>query len=336
MKKLFKIGLTSFLLVTSFSTYSMQVNSGSITSFNCNISTYKYINNGTVYGINSVKVDVSSLTGSGTISAVNKDVSIKTGYFGYTGTILAGESCDIKANIFEGTATIEAPSITIIADEFKFNGTLSCDKNCNIYTKKSFDINSFKRRGRGTFKIIISSYEVKYFNQAELALTAYNYFYGRCTNLKEVDIDAKIKEIRAYAALNFIDEKAVFDNIKKNLEEKVNFHQQRLEEKRDIDSLYVFFAKWGISATGLLATYVLFVNEQTLTTTFKAEEGFIKLLSCITAAASTLPAIFSYSDFYNWKNPRHKEKYESLSLIISRIDHALAVERVPEEQIFNL
>lgn len=337
MKNQLKIGLIAAILsFIQFSAYSMQANFGYIASFDCTISTYKYVNNGTIYGMNSVKMDVSSLTGTGTISAAKSNVGIKTGYFGYSGTISAREACSIKAKTFEGTATIDAPYIYIDSDEFKFSGTLSCDKNCRIYSKKAFDTNTFKRVGKGTFAVIISPYDVRYFSKEGLSSISYNYFCSNCLNLNESEIDNKIKEIRTYAALNFIDDKSVLEDITKNLQTKADFHKARLEEHQDIDSLYVGLAKCGVTGAGIIVSYFAFKHEQALTTKFKADAGFIKIMSVIVAGVSTLPAAFSYSDFYNWRNPRHQEKYDGFSLIISRIEHALTTPRVVEEQIITL
>lgn len=337
MKNSSKIGLiVSILCFLQFSTYSMQVNLGYITSFNCDISTYIYRNEGTINGINNVKMHVSSLAGSGTISAHNKDVDIQTGSFDYTGTISAGGSCDIKANTFAGTATIEAPYITITSDEFKFSGTLSCDKKCVIYSKKDIDTDMFKRVGTGEFKVVISPYAVKHFSYEGLSSKSYNEFCSNCLNFTENDIENKIKEIRTHAALNFIDDKAILENIKETLQSQANFHKDRLQEQQDMDSLYVGLTKCGISTVGLFTSYLIFKNEQSLTQKFKSDAGFIKFLSVIIAGLSMFPAAFSSFDFYNWRNPRHPEKYEGLSLIISRIEHALVTERIAEEQIINL
>jgi hypothetical protein len=105
----------------------------------------------------------------------------------------------------------------------KFSGSISCDKKCIIYTKKAFDTNMFKRSGNGTFKVVISPYNVRYWTQEDLSSTCYNYFYSNCLNLKENEIDNIIKEMRTDAVLNFIDDKVVLEDIKKNLERHDGF-----------------------------------------------------------------------------------------------------------------
>ena len=336
MKNHSKIGLlASILYLLQLPVYSMQVNYGYIASYDCTVNTYKFINGGTLKGLNSVKVNVSSLTGTGTISA-GSYAEIKTDYFGYSGTIYSGHRLGIKAKKFEESATIEAPIITIACDEFKFVGVISCSDKCIIYAKKPFDKNMFKKSGEGKFKVVISPYDIQYFSKEGLISKSYNEFCYNCLTLDQTTLDSTIKRIRTHAVLNDIDDKEVLNDIKKKLEEKANFHQARLQENQDMDSLYVGLAKCGVTGAGLLAAYFAFKHEQALTTKFKADAGVIKIMSVIAAACSTLPAAFSFSDFYNWRNPRHQEKYDGFSLIISRIDHALATPRVAEEQIITL
>jgi hypothetical protein len=327
MKNYFKISLlASMLCLFQFSTYCNFFN----------VTARSFTNDNTIKGVNSVKVDVSSfLAGNGTISAFDY-VDIKSGYFEYRGIVSAGQSCNIKTNIFEENALIESPNITISCDRFNFSGTISCDKKCIIYTKKAFDTNMFKRSGNGTFKVVISPYDVRYWTQEDLSSAYYDYFCSNCLNLKENAIDNIIKDMRIDAVLNFIDDKVVLEDIKKNLGAEVDFHKARLKEKQDMGFLYCGLAKCGVTAVGLGIAYALFEKEQYLTAKIDVGAGFIKLLSAMLAGASALYVGFSYYDFYNWSNQRHQEKHDGFALIISRIEHALTIERVPEEQIITL
>ncbi len=337
MKKHFRIiSIASFLLFIQFPILSLQVNFGLQAFANFDVRTYKYINHGAIKCLDNVTINVSSLTGSGSISAWANRVDITTNYFGYDGSISAGNSCIIEATTFEGAATISAPDVIIIADTFKFTGAISCDKKCRIYTKNPIDTTMFKRFEKGRCTVVISPYNARIFDENGLASAYYNFFYANCLILTVEEIERQIKEISAYAALNFIDEKAALENIKKNLENKSNFHKARVKEKRDVSSLYSGLIKCGISAAGLVIAAIIFGNEQDLTTKIHAEPGALVDLSATAAILSVLPAAFSYPDFYNWRNPKHQEKHDKLSLIIDKIELALMSDELPPVQIITL
>jgi hypothetical protein len=318
MKNYSKISLLALILcLFQFSTYCL--------NHDVIVSAGSLINDRTIKDLNSFQVRVSSfLTGNGTISVSNY-VDIKSAYFEYRGIVSAGQSCNIKTNIFEENALIESPNINISCDEFNFSGTISCDKKCIIYAKKAFDTNMFKRSGNGTFKVVISPYDVRYWTQEDLSSAYYDYFCSNCLNLKENAIDNIIKDMRIDAVLNFIDDKVVLEDIKKNLGAEVDFHKARLKEKQDMGFLYCGLAKCGVTAVGLGIAYALFEKEQYLTAKIEAGPEFIKLLSAMLAGASALYAGFSFYDFYNWSNQRHQEKHDGFALIISRIEHALTI-----------
>jgi hypothetical protein len=76
MKNYFKISLlASMLCLFQFSTYSMYENRGYQDSCDHNISADKFINSGTIKGRNSVKMEVSSIAGDGTIESPNITIS---------------------------------------------------------------------------------------------------------------------------------------------------------------------------------------------------------------------------------------------------------------------
>lgn len=262
-----------------------------ISSYDCNISSGKeFIMSGTIKGINSVTLRASSIIGNG---------------------------------------IIESPNITIICNEFKFSGLISCDKQCTIYVKKNFDINMFKREGEGTFKIIISPYNVEHFSPSDLSAAYYNYFCSKSLYLKQNAIDNAIKDIRRHAAFNFIDDKAVLRDIKEKLESEV-------EQTKYWDLIYSGLDKSWVTATGLGIAYVLFENEQYLADKLSVDSECMKYLPILLASVSIFPLAYFGYDFYNWDDPQYHTKYDGLSLIINRIEHALMIERIPEEKIITL
>ncbi len=283
MQRISKISLLTLVLL-NFSTYPMCVNNGSMVSYDCNINFGQLINNGVIKGINSIRLAASYLSGTG---------------------------------------TIESPDIIITCNEFKFSGSISCDKQCTIYAKKDFDTNMFKRSGNGAFKVIISPYDVKHFNRNDLCLAYYRYFCSNCLGLDQNTIDNNIKEIRTQAALNSIEDKAALTNINNYLRIQANFYREKLGEKYDSDSLYSGLVKCCVGVLGLNIAYAL----------SKAEWEFPAFASVLLAGASVA---LSCLDFYNGINPRYKEKHDAFSLIASRIDHALKTERIPEEKIITL
>jgi len=174
--------------------------------------------------------------------------------------------------------------------------------------------------------------EVKHFNYDNLSMKFYIEFLYNGVNFTESDIDNKITELRTYAALNSIDDKAVLEYIKESLQPISDFHKNRLHEHQDMNSLYRGLKKCGISTAGLFISYLIFKNSRNLARKFKVDEEFIRSLPILTVGLSLFPAVFSCLNFYHWRNPRHQEIYEALSLIISRFEHALVTEIVIEKK----
>lgn len=147
----------AILMVMSSPIYSMSINLGCDASFNVNVNTYKYINNGILLGLFHVDVNVTTLSGSGTIRGRN--INIKCDDSNFSGSISASNECVMEVKTLGENGTISGDSVTIACDEFKFNGTIFCNGKCTIYAKKAFDESMFKREGTGNFTVIISPLE---------------------------------------------------------------------------------------------------------------------------------------------------------------------------------
>src|SRR5579872_1085317 len=274
MTKILKMLLMNLMLFSfECSLYSMHMNYGLIASYDYSLDTNRCVNNGTINAVNSVKIKAGTLSGNG---------------------------------------VIEAPYVTIICDEFQFNGVISCEKECVVYAKKAFDVNNFTRKGKAVFKVVIYPHDVKCLKFEHLGSTVSDDFYSNCLRLTEADINDKIKEIRTQASINFIDEKKALEEVKTKLALKLNFHKEREAQVVDVDALYSGLSKCGLSAIGLSAAYAIFKNDAYLTKKFSADAGSVKVVSIITAGLSALVAGCSYDDFYTWRKPQHREKYEAL------------------------
>ena len=67
------------------------------------------------------------------------------------GKFIGLNSVNLTCNTFSGKGYIKSPLIIITAKEFKFEGTIECNGECRIITKKAFNLDMFKRAGSGTF-----------------------------------------------------------------------------------------------------------------------------------------------------------------------------------------
>lgn len=309
----------------------MQINYGSIIAYNYSANTYKFINNGTIRGLNNVTVNASVLTGNGSISSGN-NMFIKSSNFGYAGTISSSNACEIEANKFEGCATINSPIITIKCEDFNFTGTLFCDQQCVIYAKNEFDVTKFSKKGKGSLKVVISPHEVEVLDGDKLCSKSFDAFCSKGLNLTQDDIDNVIKKTRSYAVLNFLDDKAVLENIKTRALERANFHKDKMNERRDTSFLHSGLAKTGLTMVGLGIAYAMLRNEERLNE--RVNNIPVKVVASVLGGLSAFSAIASVSDFYSWIYPKHREKHAVFALITDRINQSLATQRVPEEKIF--
>lgn len=289
----------AFILLTVISSplYPMSVNAGYVVSYNADINTHKYINCGTLMAMNSVNIRAVTVSGSG---------------------------------------SIQGKTVIIQCEEFGFNGTISCDATCTIYAKKAFDVNMFKKQGKGSFTVVISPYNFEQCSQDGLIAQMTSAFNEKCLKLSENAIDDMIKKSRVNAALNMLDERIVLEGIKQRMEHIADFHKEHLNQARDTSALYSGLAKLGSGAIGCIVAYMIFKHNDDLSQRFKSDIAQVNITAGIAGVASMAIAATSRHDFFAWLNPQHKEKHESILSIINRIDNALATPRVPEEQIINL
>lgn len=71
------------------------------------------------------------------------------------GTITSSEVTEIECGKLEGSGKIKGPKVEMRVGEFNFKGTIECDKECRIISKKPINKKLFKRSGKGkfTFKV---------------------------------------------------------------------------------------------------------------------------------------------------------------------------------------
>lgn len=334
---MFKVKSTFLVLtlVAASPVYSMYYNAGYSGSFNNKVSTFKCVNDGTIAGFNSVELDVTTLSGSGTISG--KWVTIACKEYNFGGTVSASEACVIRAKKFEEAGKIESPKLTIICDTCNFKGTIACEKECTIYAKEPFKYSQFKRTGAGQVTVIICKNDVKLCTQEGLLADVTRTLRNNCLNLTQESIDATLKEMRTTAVLNKIADKSVLEQLRKNIEIDVNYRKDRLDQTRDTSALYKGLAFCGAGTAGLGVAYSLYRYRGAICKKMNVwDADRLKLTAGLVGAFSTIPFALSWPSFREWLNPQHKEKYEKFLLISDRIDHALKTPRIAEEQIIKL
>lgn len=329
-----KTAVASFCIVATLTLHSMNIDFGFILTGQHSVSTFKYIHKGKIQCLDSI-VDVRSFTGNGTITAGNTVSITCSSYFGYAGKISAGTECVIKAKTFDGCSVIRGSTITLICDEFTFTGTVSCDGKCTIYTRKPIDASSFKREGKGTFEVVIAPLGIEFMGESELFSRSYKNFHDNCLRLDETAVDSIIRKIRNDAAVNKLDENALLEKVKKDLKIRAQFHKDHLTERRDQSSLSLGLTMCGISAIGLACSYALFKNKG-ISQKFGIDAFAVKSVAVTAGIISAIPAFVAPGTFYDWLYPRHKEKYEALSLIIRSIENALAAPQVCDVKVVRL
>ena len=189
----------------------------------------------------------------------------------------------------------------------------------------------FKRNPEGKYTVIITKNDIQLFTHDNLRALAISTFIDFCLSLAEQNIENEVKKIRNYAALNRIDDTKVFVELKKAMEEKISYNYERINEKRgDLILLYagILSGVVGISFATAATMNRKFIIE-------KLEMGSFEY-GLIATVISAVPILLSPILIDGWLNPRYKENYEKLSLILSKIDQALLIPRIPEEEIIIL
>lgn len=72
------------------------------------------------------------------------------------------QDCNIETINFRGKGKIRSEFIVINCNEFNFTGTIDCNVECRIYSRKAFDETIFKREGQGKFIIKILDTNTKF------------------------------------------------------------------------------------------------------------------------------------------------------------------------------
>ncbi len=289
-------------LIAGCTLSAMNVNYGYIASYNNAIDSWYFVNNGTVTGYNSVTLNVKSLSGSGTISA---------------------------------------PTITICCDEFDFTGTISCDGNCRIYAKKSFNPKTFTKEGKGSFTIIISSSDVERHNISTLLTRASNCMLINAVSLTDELIDKNINEIRRNAYLNSINEQTLMISFQKELQTKIAYHAERLDQERDASELHKGLRNVGIGLTGVVLaalgyTYRVKTADFVRTCIPTFENDVVTAGAACLGILSLIPVGLSVEKFSKGLNPRHKENHERLLRLQAKLDQAFKQAYVSQDQIIKL
>ncbi len=362
------IGLFSYTSVSAMS-YNIGLQGG----YNVEISAIAYRNDGMVKAANVVNIDVRTLTGRGSISAYSADIQCNTYKFNgsvsctdgcvihakaleeggtieskkvtivcdayrFNGTVSCFEECVINAKTFEGSGNIKGKKVTIICDEFKFQGTISCTEECTIYVKNQFDHTMFKRNGAGKYIVIVTKNNVELFSQESLLSTVVSELTNNCLNLTQEGIVNTLRKTRTRAVLNRIDDLNFLEELKKKVEAQAQYYRERLDEKRGTSAtLHTGVAFGGVSSLGLCSAVSALLYNQSITTKLKLNSpGSVKIYAGVGGVVSLIPLFLSYMAISEWLNPRYKEKYEKLLLVITKIDQSLKTKRIPEEEIITL
>ncbi len=277
-----------------------------------------------------INLNVTSLSGMGSI--IGSSVHIQCDNYDASGSLRASEECFIKTKTLEGNGTIEGDKVTIHCDEFKFRGKISAQK-CIIYTKIISDYNMFERSLEGNYTINISKYGFESCTYESLFSSIMNHYL----DFAEKNIEDEIKRIRNHAIFNKIDDVKLLEALKKALKEKASYYIDKIDEKRGpSEDLYAgilcgTLGIGGISVATAGMWYQKFLMEQyhfNELTQFRIATFAVLFAGC--------SSFISYIFLSNWLNPRCKERYEKLSLILSAIDQSLMKPLALEQEVIVL
>ena len=333
---LFLTGLIAVLF--SYTTASaMSYNMGIQIGYNIEVSTIKYRNDGSLQAFNAANINVTTFSGFGSVSAPS--ANIRCNNYNFTGSVSCTQECVINTKKFEAaTGSIASKKIIIICDEFNFQGDISCEQECRIYVKNKFDYNMFKRNGLGKFTIIITKNNYEQYTQENLLSSTSTKFIQNCLNLTADNIENELKKTRTHAVLNGIDDIKILEGLKKNVEEKAYYCKERLnQEHGESASLYTSTLFGIVGSIGMATSTAAFLYNKPLAQRLRINDQFAVKLSAAAAGLLSLGSLFlSFTNLSEWLNPQYNQKYEKLSLVITKIDESLKTERAPEEEIVIL
>lgn len=215
MKKSILFALNAILILfVNQSTFPTFSNSGYMTGGQLDISAACFENNGTMDGTN-VNIYATVLKGSGPIKG--SYTYVQCNEYNLNSTLTGTDECIIKAKIFEANGTIEGNKVTIVCNEFKFTGTITAQE-CIIYTKNSFDPNSFKRNPNGKYTIYIIKNGFDACKHKNRILDTFQSLQRKFLHLSEKNIKDEIKDIARYVNLNNINDIILLTSMKQKIE----------------------------------------------------------------------------------------------------------------------
>lgn len=330
------------LILNSFQLNALyQDDNGYKFSLITNIYTFVYSLGGTVRS-SIFNANVRSFYGGGSI--ISSKISIKAKYYLFNGTISSSGKCDIKAEDFGGNGSIDCDTLTIDCDKFNFNGSINCVTQCNIYSKKPFDLDKLREKSKGNFSIIICPYGFIPYTKDSLINSTFAELCCSCIQSNESLANALLKKSRTMASLNKIDDMEVLKEVKESIIKKINYHEEHLNETRNVSALHSALIRSAAGTIGLGSAGLVYKYGSDLKDSVKQISNSIQdehIDTGVTASAialgtaSLIPVLLSLPYYYRWLNPKHKEKLAGYKLILKRIEEAIVTPREVEEQFIE-
>lgn len=294
------IFLTAAVLFIS-SINAMNFNYGYIMSYDLNTSGYIFINNGTLKGLNSATINVTT---------------------------------------FKGNGTVDSPNIKIFCNEFHFTGKINTNGSCVICVKKPFDTSNFTRSGSGQFTIIESSNTVEEYSKSSLFSHGYNLLISGCL-VSEHEMDNNIEKIAFHALTNSIDEKSLLRDLLNSTENQIQYHHARIGQDKDDSEIKSGLIYSGIGATVVGASAAGIINKNLIFNALKKrfsdiDEAVIPVSMIMLGSLSILPIIKSVRHFVDGFNPQHEERYEKLLIIKEKLKKALSMPSASKANVIKL
>ena len=192
----------------------------------------------------------------------------------------------------------------------------------------------FKRTAQGKYTIVVSKYGPMFFSKEGLYSYASTNLGDNCLSLTEESVEAEIKKIRSYAALNKIEDTKLLEELKKDFEEKINYNAEMIHEMRGSAADLNNSICWGaLGSVSLTAAAASILYRKSVEKNFNAPDHVPLGIACLAAAASGYSYFKFCKSLSEWFNPRYEEKCQKLSFILGKIDQSLATPRISEEEI---
>jgi hypothetical protein len=238
--------------------------------------------------------------------------------------------------------------VVLQIDQFNFTGTIECNGQCIIRSKKPFDYRSFTKKGTGTFKIIISPHDFIPLTGLELILKVQKecVYYA----LNKSDLESSLSQyitlpqyitfIRYLAAANILDEKSIFfliDNFFGHeiiaLEEGYEDMKPLLQKRYDTRHLGGVLGCATMLPLGLGCAYQFFKDTE--------KDPYTMLTLGAIISALSVAGVCYY--LYQCCNPKYKEEVDRVLVAKERLEYikkliadVLMQPYIVEEQIIEL